>query len=267
VPRDARAYDVVPIDYELSWRPSAEATFPVAVEAVAFEEEGRRRGRPACDLALPGRIDLEVEYLGSVTAHLEPGAKQRITPDLSDEPGSYPGLRRGPLVRSGVVEAGDLVWYRVRITNTGNTILDAEGLGGCLLYPRLLRRSASGAYEPAGESYNLYVRDLEYLYPGESHDLWLHCTGSVPGSASSSTARVPDPGVMPGRGSIRVHPEHQPMVPDNVCLGGDAAILRSFPGQCVSDWLGAGFERRPMATPRDPSSRGRQGRHAEEWAR
>lgn len=199
VPRSARAYDVVPIDYELSWRPSAEATFPVAVEAVAFEEEGRRRGRPACDLALPGRIDLAVEYLGSVTAHLDPGPKQRITPDLSDKPGSYPGFRCGPLARSGVVEAGDLVWYRVCITNTGNTILDAEGLGGCLLYPRLLRRGASGAYEPAGESYNLYVRDLEYLYPGESHDLWLHCTGSVPGFAEPPGAPTPQGfGVVPG---------------------------------------------------------------------
>lgn len=199
VPRDVRAYDVVPIDYELTWQEDAEATFPLAVEAVAFEEEGRRRGEAACDLALPGRIDLKVEYLGSVTAHLDPGPKQRIAPDLSDEPGNYPGFQTGPLVRSGVVEAGDLVWYRVRITNTGNTILDAEGLGGCLLYPRLLRRGAEGAYEPAGESYNLYVRDLEYLYPGESHDLWLHCTGSMPGYAEPPGAPTPQGfGIVPG---------------------------------------------------------------------
>ena len=41
--------------------------------------------------------------------------------------------------------------------------------------PRALpqeRRRASS--EHVGKPYNLYIRDLEYLYPGESHEIWVH---------------------------------------------------------------------------------------------
>jgi len=172
-PKHATAYDVVPIDYELTWNDRA-GGFPVAVEATAFEDESRRRGRDCFDLALPGRIDLKVDYLGSITAHLIPGARHNLAPDMTDTPGVYPGFERKPFVRSGVVEAGDLVWFRFRYTNTGNTILDPEGIGGCQFYPELHKRNAKGEFELYGNPYNLYVRDLEYLYPGESHEAWFH---------------------------------------------------------------------------------------------
>jgi len=184
VPKQAIAYDVVPIRYELSWDTNQEAVepeFPVAVEAVAFEDETRRQGRNLFDLALPGDIDLDVEYLGSITAHLKPNARHNLEPDMSDKPMEYPGFERKPLVHSGVVEAGDLVWFRFRYTNTGNTILDAEGFGGYQLYPHLLRKNSEGKYELIGEPHNLYYRDLEYLYPGESHETWIHfATHRVP---------------------------------------------------------------------------------------
>ncbi len=177
VPKQAIAYDVIPISYELSWDSSQEGVepaFPVAVEAVAFEDETRRQGRNLFDLALPGNIDLDVEYLGSITAHLKPNGRHNLKPDMSDEPMEYPGFERKPLVRSGVVEAGDLVWFRFRYTNTGNTILDAEGFGGYQLYPQLLRKNSEGKYKLIGEPHNLYYRDLEYLHPGESHETWIH---------------------------------------------------------------------------------------------
>ncbi len=180
VPRRAQAYDVVPIPYELSWN-AKDSTFPVAVEAVAFEDKARRRGRDCFDLALPGRIDLAIEYLGSITAHLKPGARHNLTPDLSDRPREYPPFTRKPFVRSGVVEAGDLVWFKFRYTNTGTTILDPEGFGGCQFVPELCRKNARGAYETIGRPYNLYVRDLAYLYPGESHEAWVHFQTRVPG--------------------------------------------------------------------------------------
>lgn len=224
VPMRALAYDTVPIPYELTWddrtgaagavgaaaspataaspaSPAAAApSFPIAVEATAFEDESRRRGRDLYDLALPGRIDLDVELLGSITAHLRPGGRHDLSADLSDEPGRYPPFDRRPFVRSGVIEAGDLVWLQVRFTNTGDTILDAEGFGGCLIYPRLLERKGDGRYEAIGTPYNLYYRDLEYLYPGESRDLWLHLTSNLPGYAEGrgSSGTPQGFGIAPG---------------------------------------------------------------------
>ena len=189
VPRRAVGYDVIPISYRLTWDPvdgDTSPVFPVAVEATAFEEESRRKGRDLFDLALPGRLDLDVEYLGSVTAHTIPNGRHNLKPDMSDLPGRFPPFERRPMVKSGVVEAGDLVWFKFRYTNAGNTILDAEGLGGCLFYPQLLRKNEQGKYEVVGEPYNLYYRDLEYLYPGESHEIWLHCTGNMPGFAEGA---------------------------------------------------------------------------------
>src|SRR4029078_11770085 len=62
-PSNAGAYEVVPISYEISWYAAAKPAFPVAVEATAFENESRRKGRDLFDLALPGKIDFDVEYL------------------------------------------------------------------------------------------------------------------------------------------------------------------------------------------------------------
>lgn len=190
VPRKAMAYDVVPIRYTLSWR-TDEASFPVAVEATAFEDEARRRGRDLHDLALPGKLDARIDYLGSITAHLTPGARHNIKPDMSDTPGVYPGFERRPLARSGVVEAGDLVWFKLKVTNTGNTILDPEGIGGYLYQPELLRRNQKGDYEHFGNPYNLYVRDLGYLYPGESRDIWVHFMKSGPWETPQNFGLVP----------------------------------------------------------------------------
>jgi len=199
VPKSATAYDVVPIPYELSWEgPKSaageskirrggirrgEPAFPLAIEATAFEDESRRKGRDCYDLNLPGRIDLDVEYLGSITAHTRPGGRHNLKPDMSDQPAVYPPFDRRAFVCSGVVEAGDLVWFKLRYTNSGNTILDPEGFGGCMFYPQLLQKQKDGKYEAIGTPYNLYYRDLEYLFPGESHEIWLHLASNMPGFA------------------------------------------------------------------------------------
>ncbi len=186
VPRAAKAYDIIPIRYKLSWKDGQRPpVFPVAVEAAASEEEYRRLGRDLFDLALPGDIDLDVEFLGSVTAHAIPGSKHQLKPDFSDTPKEYPGFYRKPMACSGVVEAGDLVWFRFRITNTGNTILDANGFGACMFCPVLTRKNEQGEYVRAGTPYNLYVRDLDELYPGESHEIWVHMPSNNPGYAEN----------------------------------------------------------------------------------
>lgn len=171
VPKTAKAYDVIPIAYTLF--PGTNTVFPVAVEAVAFEEPEKSRKRNLFDLALPGKIDFGVEYLGSVTGQLRPEEKHNLTPDLTDTPKQYPNFARAPMVKSGVVAAGDLVWFQFRLTNTGNTIFDAEGFGGGQLFPELLRKDKNGVYQPFAKTYNLYYRNLTYWYPGETWEPWI----------------------------------------------------------------------------------------------
>ncbi len=177
VPKNVRGYDIVPIPYKLTW--SGAPQFPLAVEANGFEEEPRRNGRDLFDLALPGKLDLDVQYLGSITAHMRPGGRHNIKPDMSDTPGVYPAFDRRPMVKSGVVESGDIVWFRFRVKNIGNTILKAEGFGGWGLYPELCTRDASGALKVYSHHYNLYIRDRKALYPGETHDFWVNFTSAA----------------------------------------------------------------------------------------
>ncbi|WP_319586297.1 beta-galactosidase [uncultured Desulfobulbus sp.] len=173
VPKKVTAYDVVPIPYTLTWTQD-NGRFPVAVEATGFEDAKRRGGRDLYDLALPGKIDLKFEYLGSITANWIPGARHNMKPDMSDKPGEYPGFARKQFTRSGAVESGDLIWFKFRYKNTGNTILDPEGIGGCQFYPEIDRKNKDGQWEMYGYPYNLYIRDLKYLYPGESHEMWVN---------------------------------------------------------------------------------------------
>lgn len=189
VPRKATAYDIVPVHYSLTWEKGA--VFPVGVEAVGFEDVERRGGRNLYDLALPGEIDLGFEYLGSISAHLAPELKHNIKADFSDTPKEYPNFRRQPMVRSGVVESGDLVWFKFRYTNTGNTILDSEGFGGCQFYPELLRKNEDGKYEPYAKPYNLYYRLEDYLYPGESKDVWMNFQTRAEGKPAEYYRLVP----------------------------------------------------------------------------
>lgn len=177
IPKEAVGYDVIPIQYNLRW--DGEAKFPLAVEATAFEDEKRRGGKDLFDLALPGKLDLKVEYLGSITAHLIPNAKHNLKPDMTDEPGLYPGFKRNPMVKSGVVESGDIIWFKFKVTNAGNTILDPEGFGGWAMYPELLKKDASGEFKHYSNHYNLYIRDKKYLYPGESHTFWINFTSAA----------------------------------------------------------------------------------------
>jgi hypothetical protein len=121
-----------------------------------------------------------------------------MQPDLSDAPGEYPPFDRQPMARSGVVQAGDIVWFKFRFQNTGDTILDPEGMGGCQFFPELRRKNAKGKYQFLGNPYNLYIRDLEYLYPGESHEVWVHFQANDNGATPQGF------GLAPGEYQIRL---------------------------------------------------------------
>ena len=135
VPENITAYEVVPIPY--TFYPGEKDPFPLVVQAVAYEPE-QAENRSFFDLSVPGNINFDIEYLGSVTGRADPATKHYITRDFSDRPSRYPSLIRSPQVRSGTVENGDIVWFRFRLTNTGNTIFDSEGFGGGQLFPELL---------------------------------------------------------------------------------------------------------------------------------
>ncbi len=170
VPVSGEAYDTVPIEYTLSG--SSNPDKHVAVEAVAFEEEARRKGKDLYDLGVPGNMKLKIEYLGSRTGILDPRRVTRLTPVSRHE--VYPPYVVEPLIRSGTVKRGNYLFFRFRITNVGDTILDAEGFGGWMAWPEAVRETAKGEKAFTATTINRFERHLEYLYPGESFEQWVH---------------------------------------------------------------------------------------------
>lgn len=192
VPVRARAYDAVPITYTLSGSPGGDER--VAVEAVAFEEESRRKGRDLYDLAMPGDMSLRIEYLGSRTGVFDPSRVSRLTQASRHE--TFPPYALEPLVRSGTVRRGNYLFFKFRITNTGDTILDPEGFGGWMAVPDAHIIDAEGSRGRRFATINQYERHLEYVYPGESFEQWVSFWS--PGQPPSHARTLP-----PGRFVIR----------------------------------------------------------------
>ena len=166
-------YSAVPIDYKITKTGNVE--FPLSIVATAFEETGRGNNvNEMYDLAVPGEVAIEIEYLGYVKGTLRDGERHIMTPDNSDTPAeAYPNYDLTDLVPSGTVQSGDANWLKFKYTNTGNTILDAEGTGGFVIEPVLLRKNVDGSYTQIGTITNQFIRELTYVYPGESREFWL----------------------------------------------------------------------------------------------
>jgi len=173
VPEACDAYDAVPIEYELTG--DAGDNDCVAVEAVAFEDVSRRKGRDLYDLAMPGNMKLKIEYLGSQTGIFEPQRVNRLT--LTSRHEIFPPYRLEPFVRSGTVKQGNYLFFKFRITNVGDTILDAEGFGGWMAVPDAHTLTADGKRGQRHGTINGKTRHLDYLYPGESFEQWVHFHG------------------------------------------------------------------------------------------
>lgn len=169
VPKMVQAYDVVPIHYTLTTKPGNRRT---AVVATTFEDAAKSKGRKLYDLNVPGNMDVKVEYLGSVSGDLKRDTYIPLTADPKTPVSPYPNYSRDPLVRTSDIRSADLVWYKWRLTNTGDTILDPEGLSACFCEPVLSKLDAAGKEEWRATAINIYVRFLNYLYPGESVELW-----------------------------------------------------------------------------------------------
>ena len=171
IPKEALAYDVIPVHYTLS---TAENIFPIHISVTAFEEESRRKGRDLYDMNIPGVIDTDFEYLGYVDGTAKPGTWPVLSPTLeNDRQGSaYPSYQATDLIKSGTVKSTDITWLKFRYTNTGNTILDSEGNGTFSFTPELYRKEGSN-WVLADNIHNLHERLFDYLYPGESGEMWL----------------------------------------------------------------------------------------------
>jgi len=189
LPAEAAPYDLVPIDYKITKKGSG-MNFPLTIEANAFEEPGRGEGE-MFDLIAPGKMDMDIKYLGSVTGTFIENARNIMKPDLTDTPAAaYPNYTTTELNTSGTVKSGDIVWLKFSYTNTGDTILDLEGGGGFTIEPRLSVRQGN-KYVDIGGLYNEFVRELTYVYPGETREFWLNFAIS---SESSSEHHGLSPG-------------------------------------------------------------------------
>lgn len=170
VPTRCDAYDAVPIRYTL--RGTAEPFDRVAIEGTAFEDESKRNGRDLYDLAIPGSMKLEIEYLGSQTGNFDAKRVTRLTPDSRHT--VFPPYALEPFVRSGVVRRGNYLFFKFRIRNAGDTILDPEGFGGWLSMPEAVTDDADGKGRFVATTANNFERTMRYLYPGESLEQWVH---------------------------------------------------------------------------------------------
>jgi len=196
LPTEFAAYDMVPIDYTITKTNNKTTKIPVSIQAVAYEEAGRYDG--SCfDLTLPGNLNIEYEYLGYVTGTVQEGVHQNVQRKNNDSPAAYyPDYKTTDLNPSGTVEAGDLVWLKFKYTNTGNTILDCEGQGNFNIFPQLYKKQADGTWGYVGGTFNQYVRELTYVYPGESREFW--CNFLVNFNAEDYGDTAMNIGLLPG---------------------------------------------------------------------
>ena len=197
VPEQIKAYDVVPIRYTLFSPDAAGESHPmmdsmasyfrdeaadstsdtpryVAIQAVAFEDAERSKGKTLYDLAIPGDMKVKIEYLGSIGANYLDDTYIPLTTDPKTPVSPFPPFKRGEFIKSSTISASDLIWFKFKITNVGNTILDPEGFSGCLAEPFIYKIDDDGKRLWQGKPINLFTRHLEYVYPGESYEQWVN---------------------------------------------------------------------------------------------
>ncbi len=193
VPTRATAYDAVPIAYKV-YASDGQVTkdLPVHIEAVAFEETDRYNGSSALiyDCNLPGKVEVEMTYEGYVNAATSSGAPMLSTDPTQDVQGTkYPAFDTTELQKTGTVKSDAYcTWFKFSYENTGKTILDGEGNGAFRFYPLLYKKNSQGGWSLLGGNPNQYYPLLDYVYPGDTGDLWMMFTGA---SGSNSYGLLP----------------------------------------------------------------------------
>ncbi|MEN6521199.1 MAG: beta-galactosidase [Armatimonadota bacterium] len=171
IPETARAYDVIPINYTLAQPAGARWA---AVEAAAFEDPEKAGDKAIYDLAIPGNMGIKIEYLGNVSADYERDNYIPLTPDAKSPISPFPPYKRDAMVCSSDIRKAGIVWFKFRITNTGDTILDPEGFGASFASPVLKALDKDGKELWSAHTVNFFERQINYIYPGESVEQWVN---------------------------------------------------------------------------------------------
>ena len=170
VPKNVTAYDTIPVKYKLT----TDSSKPVHIAVNSFEDEAKRKGRDLYDMNLPGKVDVDYEYLGYVDGTFENGRKPLLSNTFNDVQGSaYPSYKTADLIKSGTVTSTNITWFKFKYTNTGDTILDSDGSGTFCFLPLLYKKNAAGQYEKVAGTINEFERIYTNLYPGESGEMWI----------------------------------------------------------------------------------------------
>lgn len=168
VPPKIKAYDVVPIKYVLS-QPIDDGRWAY-VKAVAFDMPEQ----PLYDLSVPGDVKVNIEYIGSISADYMDEYNIPLTPDGNSPVSPFPPYKRDSLIQSKNVRSAPLIWFKFRVTNIGDTILDPEGFSASFAAPRINKIGPDGKIQWTAKVANDYLRHLDYLYPGDSVEFWAN---------------------------------------------------------------------------------------------
>lgn len=88
---------------------------------------------------------------------------------------NYPNVDSAEFVASDVVETGENVWFKIKMTNVGDTVIDPEGGGHMELRSNLLKYDEStGEWKKTTQYPNHYMHIADTVYPGESQELWCN---------------------------------------------------------------------------------------------
>ncbi len=160
LPTDVTAYDMIPISYTL--KKGENTDLPLYVEATTFED----KDGSFYDLCLPGNVSVDIQYEGYVAATQEITNRPYLSPygDEDVEGKQYPQYNAEELVKSDTVKKADYLWFKFKVTNNGNTILDGDGNGTFCL--ESVMTSVDGQTQFTDN--NIYLRITEDLYPGDS---------------------------------------------------------------------------------------------------
>ena len=163
LPTDVTAYDMIPIEYTVSGN---SGNSPLYVEATTFED----KDGSFYDLALPGKVSVKVDYLGYVAGTNNTSNRPYLSANFKNDVvgQKYPQYETTDLIASDTVPSGKPVWFKFRVTNDGNTILDGDGNGTFCFEPFLSGNGGETSHT------NMYVRLKEDLYPGDSTDVWIY---------------------------------------------------------------------------------------------
>ena len=171
-PEQMTAYDAVPVHYKLTAPKDAE--LPVHLSVTAFEDTKRSGGKTYYDLNLPGKVEVQYEYLGYVGGTFKKGARPQLSGDFNDVLGTqYPHFDTTELRRSGTIQSTDITWFKFRYKNTGDTILDNDGNGAFQFTPMLMKMDDKGEYQEYANYENLFYRLFDELYPGETGEVYM----------------------------------------------------------------------------------------------